>query len=87
MAESGFASFDLSGWFALFAPKGTPAGVLEQLRGATRSALADKTVQETLNQNGVDVRTNPTERVREFIDAESGKYRSLIAELGIEAEK
>ena len=87
MTESGFASFDLSGWFALFAPKGTPAGVLEQLRAATRSALSDKSVQETLNQNGVDVRPNPTERVREFIDAESGKYRNLIAELGIEAEK
>ena len=87
MKESGFANFDLSGWFALFAPKGTPAAVLDQLRAATLAALADRNVLEALNQNGVEVRANPTERVQEFIGAESGKYRNLIAELGIEAEK
>jgi len=87
MRESGFANFDLSGWFALFAPIGTPADVLVQLRSATRAALADPAVQKVLNNNGVELRSDPTAQVREFIDTESTKYRNIITELAIKADK
>jgi tripartite-type tricarboxylate transporter receptor subunit TctC len=83
MQESGFGNFDLSGWFALFAPRGTPPDVLNQLRAATRTALADPVIQEVLNKNGVELRPNPTTQVQQFIDAESSKYRNLINELAI----
>lgn len=84
MRESGFANFDLSGWFALFAPTGTPTDVLVQLRSATRAALADPVVQEVLNKNGVEIRPDPTADVQEFVDFEAAKYRNLISELSIQ---
>ena len=87
MHESGFANFNLSGWFALFAPKGTPQGVLDPLRAAVSSALADPTVQAVLNKNGVELRPDPTANVRQFVDAESTMYRNLITELAIKADK
>jgi tripartite-type tricarboxylate transporter receptor subunit TctC len=87
MRESGFANFDLSGWFAFFAPTGTPADVLGQLRSATRAALSDPAVQMVLNKNGVELRSDPTAQVREFIDTESAKYRNIITELAIKADK
>lgn len=87
MQESGFANFDLSGWFALFAPVGTPADVLAQLRSTTSAALADPVVQEVLNKNGVELHPDPTKQVRQFIDAESAKYRNLITELAIKTDR
>ena len=87
MRESGFANFDLSGWFALFAPVGTPADVLAQLRLATSAALADPVVQEVLNKNGVELHPDPTKQVGQFIDAESSKYRNLITELAIKPDR
>jgi tripartite-type tricarboxylate transporter receptor subunit TctC len=87
MQESGFANFDLSGWFALFAPAGTPADVLDRLRAAAREALADPGVQALLNKSGVEIRSDPTAQVRAFVDAESNKYRTLITELAIKADK
>jgi tripartite-type tricarboxylate transporter receptor subunit TctC len=83
MGESGFANFDLSGWFAFFAPAGTPAEVLVQLRSAAGVALADPAVKALLNKNGVEIRSDPTAQVHEFIESEAAKYRKLIAELAI----
>ena len=83
MAESGFSNFDLSGWFSLFAPQGTPPDILMRLRIAAADALADASVQEILNKHGVEISPEPTKEVQKFVDAESRKYRKLIDELGI----
>jgi tripartite-type tricarboxylate transporter receptor subunit TctC len=83
MAESGFSNFELSGWFSLFAPKRTPPDILVRLRTAAADALADISVQQALNKNGVEIDPEPTKGVDRFIAAESRKYRKLIDELGI----
>ena len=36
-AEEGFPGFEMSTWFSLFAPKGTPMEIVEQLNGYTRA--------------------------------------------------
>lgn len=40
MAEAGFPSVDAAAWFALFAPKGTPSGVVARLEEASRKVVA-----------------------------------------------
>ena len=40
-AEQGFPDFVAETWFALFAPKGTPKAILDQINGYTRSIHDD----------------------------------------------
>jgi tripartite-type tricarboxylate transporter receptor subunit TctC len=86
MAELGFPGFDLSGWFGLFAPAGTPQPVIESLKRATLAALASPPLRAALALQGVDVRPRADRALDDFIAAETAKYRRLIAELGISAE-
>jgi tripartite-type tricarboxylate transporter receptor subunit TctC len=43
------------GWFALFAPKGTPKQIIDRLNGATVRALADPAVQSRLATLGFEI--------------------------------
>ena len=86
MAELGYAGFDLSGWFGLFAPAGTPAPVIERLKRATLDALDGAALRAAMALQGVAVRPLADQALADFIAAETAKYRRLIAELGISAE-
>src|SRR5262249_59892564 len=50
--EAGLPNFHLSVWHGLFAPKGTPKGIIDKLNPATVSALSDPTVSRRLRDNG-----------------------------------
>jgi tripartite-type tricarboxylate transporter receptor subunit TctC len=47
-AESGMGGFEVTGWFALFAPAGTPKAVVDKIGGAAIKALGTKEMKEKL---------------------------------------
>jgi tripartite-type tricarboxylate transporter receptor subunit TctC len=53
--EAGLPGFYASSWFAIWAPKGTPRGVIGRLNSAVVEALADKSVRERLAEIGQQV--------------------------------
>ena len=46
--EAGLNGFDVSTWYAIFAPKGTPADVVAKLNAAVVKALDDEGVRKRL---------------------------------------
>lgn len=52
VAESGFPGFEAVAWFALFAPKGTPAAIVARLEEASRRAVAGEALRERLQGMG-----------------------------------
>src|SRR6478752_633394 len=53
--ESGVPGLYMSGWFGLFAPKGTPKDVIATLNSAMVQALAEPTVRARFTELGLDV--------------------------------
>jgi tripartite-type tricarboxylate transporter receptor subunit TctC len=53
IAEAGVQGFDINISFGLYAPKGTPKPVLEQLTAALQKAVADPGVRATLESMGI----------------------------------
>src|SRR6202451_1017417 len=53
--ESGVPGLYISGWFGLFAPKGTPPDVIAKLNGAMVAALADPKVRTRFADLGLDI--------------------------------
>src|SRR5262249_19593101 len=53
--ESGIPGLYASGWFGLFAPRGTPKEVIARLNAAMVQALADPTVKERFADLGLDI--------------------------------
>ena len=53
-AEAGLPSLVYSGWYGLFAPKGTPKDIIARLNMAAAEALADPIVHMRLADVGFD---------------------------------
>jgi tripartite-type tricarboxylate transporter receptor subunit TctC len=53
--ESGLPGFYLPGWFALFAPKGTPEGIVAKLNDAMVKSLSEPAVRAKFAELGLDI--------------------------------
>jgi tripartite-type tricarboxylate transporter receptor subunit TctC len=53
--EAGLPGFYASSWYAIWAPRDTPKGVIAQLNAASIESLADPTVRQRLGDQGLEV--------------------------------
>jgi tripartite-type tricarboxylate transporter receptor subunit TctC len=87
--EAGVPGLYMSGWFGLFAPKGTPGDVIAKLNAAMVAALADPAVQKRFADLGIDVATRAQqtpEGLATFQKAEIEKWWPIIKAAGIRGE-
>jgi tripartite-type tricarboxylate transporter receptor subunit TctC len=80
------AGFDATSWFGLFAPKGTPAAVLERLAGLAGTILADAEVAKKLSDVGAVASPVPGARSAEFIAAEREKWGTIVVSAGLKQQ-
>jgi tripartite-type tricarboxylate transporter receptor subunit TctC len=87
--EGGVPGLYMSGWFGLFAPKGTPKDVIATLNKAMVQALANPSVRARFTELGLDgaSREQQTpEGLAAFQKAEIEKWWPIIKESGIQAQ-
>jgi tripartite-type tricarboxylate transporter receptor subunit TctC len=78
VAESGLPGYDVSAWYGLFAPAGTPANIVQQLSAAiARVIRADDVVQRLLSDGNEPVGGSPSE-FRAFVGAELAKWGAAV---------
>src|SRR3954449_5958389 len=88
-AEGGVPGFLMSGWFAFWAPKGTPKDVVATLNKAMRGVLADPAVKAKFAELGLDVASGEQqtpEGLAAFQKAEIDKWWPIIKAAGVKAE-
>lgn len=87
--EAGLPALQTVAWTALFAPKGTPAPVIDRLNAAVQKAFADPTIAKRLAEIGADVPT-PDQRsaaaLGHLVNAEIDKWVPLIQAAGVTAQ-
>ena len=66
--EAGLPAFQAQAWNAIFAPKGTPAPVIEKLNATASKALDDETVRKRLLELG-SVIPGPADRTPQALGA------------------
>ena len=87
--EAGLPGFHIPYWFGMWAPKATPDAVVNRLNAAVIEALADKTVQDRLNELGREVvpRAQQTPvALANLQRAEIDKWWPVIKSAGLRAE-
>jgi tripartite-type tricarboxylate transporter receptor subunit TctC len=89
LQESGLKDFQVTIWHGLYAPKGTPAPVLQKINEALKVALKDPDFvkkQEGLGAVVVtDRRVDPAEH-KKFVAAEIAKWSPVIKAAGVYAD-
>ena len=88
-AEAGAPEFDVTTWYGLYAPHGTPKPVIDLLVGALQTALKDPTLVNRfaeLSMAPVEVERATPKALEAFLKAEIGKWGRIIKAAGIEPQ-
>jgi tripartite-type tricarboxylate transporter receptor subunit TctC len=86
IAEAGVPGYDVSTWFGVAAPAGTPKDVLQRLNAAIAAALAPADVRETLLKQGLEPTSAGVAPFTAFVHGEISRNAALVREIGLKAE-
>src|SRR6218665_37236 len=82
LAESGYPGFDVTTWYGILAPAGTPAAIVQQLNQAINQALAQPDVAEKLRSEGGEVLGGSAERFAELLRTEVTRWGKIVKDSG-----
>ena len=87
--EQGLKGFEVKVWHGMYAPKGTPAPVLEKINAALRAAMQDPMVKQRLADLSSDI--PPMDKItpaglKTHLEAEINKWGPVIKKAGIYAD-
>lgn len=80
VAELAIPGYAVDVWFALYAPRGTPAEVVARLGNETRKYLASPEAKAAYDKLGHEAYGSPGEEVMALVRAEHAKYSVAVRE-------
>jgi tripartite-type tricarboxylate transporter receptor subunit TctC len=85
-AEVGFEGFDVSEWYGIVGPAGTPPGVVARLSAEINHALEDSQLQDWLRANALQRGAATPEGFRDFVakEIERSKVIAETAKISVE---
>jgi tripartite-type tricarboxylate transporter receptor subunit TctC len=86
MDESGFAGFDVTSWFALMAPAGTPQPIIESLHREIVRILALPDIRQKMSDLGMEIVGNSPAELAAIIRTQTPQRASLIKASGVKLQ-
>ncbi|WP_454766086.1 Bug family tripartite tricarboxylate transporter substrate binding protein [Cupriavidus campinensis] len=86
VAEAGVPGYEVTNWYGLVAPAGTPADVIAQLNKALVKVMAEPEIRQRLAQSGMDATSNTPQQFAKLLSSERSKWGDLIRKAGIQGD-
>jgi tripartite-type tricarboxylate transporter receptor subunit TctC len=86
MAEQGFPDAQVTPWFGIAVPKGTPQPIVERIDKALEAALASSEVREKLDTAGCEAKSAPLSAFADIIKSDIALWAKVVKEAGITAD-
>ena len=86
VAEAGVPGYEVSTWFALFGPAGTPEPVVQRLNREFAAALADHDIRDKLVAQGFTLNGGSPQDLGALVRSELVKWARVVKESGAKAE-
>jgi tripartite-type tricarboxylate transporter receptor subunit TctC len=86
MAEAGLPGFDISTWYGLFAPAGTPAPIVAKWNADVTKVLNSPDVRAKLVADGAEPSPNTPEQFAQMIARELAKYARIVKASGAKVD-
>ena len=86
MNESGLPGYEVSAWFGLLAPAGTPKPVVDALYNSIAAILKQPEVAKQMLDLGAEVGGNTPDAYAKQIAADVEKWKKVVAATGVKAE-
>jgi tripartite-type tricarboxylate transporter receptor subunit TctC len=85
-AEAGLPGVDVSLWFAVLVPSGTPAAIVKKLNADIAQVVADPEFKQALAVRGFEAVSSSPQQLAEFLEKDYVKFRDLIGRLGLQVD-
>src|SRR5688572_660306 len=86
IAESGLPGYDVTPWYGMLAPAGTPAAIVTLLNTEISRIVQSPDIQEKLVVQGLEPTASTPQQFRQIMQSEIEKWAKVIREAGIKAE-
>jgi tripartite-type tricarboxylate transporter receptor subunit TctC len=86
MDEAGLKDFRAIAWYALFAPKKTPAAVLDRMHGAVQQALVNDDLKSVWLEQGAKVELESRAQFTRFVDQEIVRWSAIAKAANVQLE-
>jgi tripartite-type tricarboxylate transporter receptor subunit TctC len=83
LAEQGFPDYDVSLWFGMWAPSGTPRAVVQKLNAQVATILKNADVIEQFGKLGISPLAMSPEEFAAFVRSEIAIYQRIVKQAGI----
>jgi tripartite-type tricarboxylate transporter receptor subunit TctC len=85
-AELGYKGMEISNWFGIVAPKGTPEAIVNKLNAAVNKALQDPEMAQRITGPGNIIAGGSPKVFVDHINAETERWTKLIKDKNIKAD-
>jgi tripartite-type tricarboxylate transporter receptor subunit TctC len=85
-AELGHGGMDISLWYGIAAPAGTPQPVVRRLNSELAKILEVPGIRESFAKQGADPAGGSPEQFDAFIREESARWREVVKQAGIKPD-
>ena len=86
MAEAGLPGFDISTWYGLFAPAGTPPDVVTKWNADVTAMLRAPDMRERLLAQGAEPAPDTPAEFARFVATEAAKYARIVKASGAKVD-
>ena len=86
VAEAGLADFEVTTWYGVLAPAGTPRNVITRLNAELVKIMHAPDLREKLAATGTDPLTSTPEEFAAYIKREIAKWGDVIRKAGVKAD-
>ena len=78
--------YEMTSWYGILAPRGTPRAAIERLNTAVATAQADKSLEDTLAPEGAELPRMTPQQFGKYLEAEIARYAELRSRLDLRLE-
>lgn len=86
MVEAGIPGFEVSGWYGLFTPAGTPPKIIGQINAAVKKIATSRDLQKRFTAIGADLATSTPAELSAFVKSEISKWAKVVKESGMRVD-
>jgi tripartite-type tricarboxylate transporter receptor subunit TctC len=86
VAEAGLRDFEVTTWYGVLAPAGTPRPIIARLNAELVKVVHSPEVKERLAATGTEPRTSTPEEFADYIKREIAKWGDVIRKAGVKAD-
>jgi tripartite-type tricarboxylate transporter receptor subunit TctC len=83
VAESGVPGYVVESWYGIYAPAGTPAGVIDRLNASLKAAVQAPGFRRNVEEEGLVLDVGEPAQLDRFVRGEADRWSRIIKDAGI----